>query len=221
MTTDTLDRKKRIEDRLASHGIQHHITYLPYLDFDAKSFATPYEAGCRMIILYAGAFAASEPDERELIADWLKEENLWSHVTENEIEFFESKMVDERKIMDFSWQIECAYILAWALNLIKDTPTPTGALTDEQLDDFIEIVPLFELELEDFLTNLSYRDTKEIYDENLFHELATSYFRELMFIPNEDTSNIDRDVSYFRHKTLNWVRRFMDIDYWDETDTST
>lgn len=82
-------------------------------------------------------------------------------------------------------------------------------------------VPALGEKLGEFLNNFDYRNTAEIYDENLFHELATTYYRDLMFSGKDDESDIDRDVSFLRHKTLNWLRRFMDIKEWDETDTST
>ncbi|WP_194777921.1 DUF4272 domain-containing protein [Pararhodonellum marinum] len=222
MTTELNNRKKRLEERLVKHGIkEYHIQYLPYLEFDEKKFSTPYVTGCRMMILYAVAYTASELDDREAITKWLKREELLSHVSPDERELLEGKLKNEQKIIDFSWQRECAYILAWALNLIKETPTPTEQVNDQQLDDFMNVIPALGEELGDFLNELNYRDTTEIYDENLFHELATTYFRDLMFNGKKDNSDIDRNISFLRHQTLNWLRRFMDIEEWDETDTST
>lgn len=222
MTTETVHRKKQLEARLAKHGIgDYHVTHLPYLDFDDKTFATPYETGCRMLIFYAGAYVAGEPDDRHAIVDWVKNENLWEHVSFNEQEFFIGNVTDEESITKISWQTENAYILAWALNLIKETPTPTSQITQEQLDDFMSKVPQLGSDLGEFLSNLKYRDTAEIYDENLFHELATSYFRDLRFSGKENASDIDKSISYIRHKTLNWLRHFQGISDWEETDTST
>ena len=218
----TIDRKDRLEHRLSIHGItETKITYLPYLEFDDETFASPLESGCRMMILYALAYTASQMDKREKVVKWLKEENLWTHVSPNEKEFCEGKVTDEQKIIDFSWEGEGAYILAWALNIIKETPTPTEQVSEEQLDIFTKAVPSLGASLAGFLSNLSYRDTAEIYDENIFHELATAYFRDLLFNGNEDKTDIDRGVSFIRHRTLNWLRRFSDINDWDETDTST
>jgi hypothetical protein len=222
MTSEIVQRKKQLEARLAKHGIvDYHVTFLPYLDFDEKTFATPYETGCRMLIFYAGAYVASEPDDRQAIVDWLKSENLWEQVSFNEQQFFIGNQTDEGDITRFSWQTENAYILAWALHLINETPSPTSQITQEQLDDFMNKVPQLGTDLGDFLSNLKYRETTEIYDENLFYELATSHFRDLRFTGKEDTSDIESGISYIRHKTLNWLRRFQGISDWDETITST
>ena len=212
MTTNILERKKRLEYRLASHGITDcPITYLPYLEFDNTTFVSPYEAGCRMMILYALAYTASKMGDRQKIVDWLKSENIWIHVSPKEFEFFDGKITDEQITIDFSWEGEAAYILAWALNIIPEVPTPTEQITKEQLNYFTNKVPAFGESIDHFLTNLTYRNTTEIYDENLFHELATAYFRNLLFSENPDTSNVDRGVSFLRHRTLNcsWLPRFL------------
>jgi hypothetical protein len=222
MAKDILIRKKRLEERLAKHGIKEpNIIYLPYLKFDPTTFATPYETGCRMMIFYAIAYSASELGDRKKIIDWLKNENLWVHVSNSEQEFLQEDYPEEQKIIDFSWQGECAYILAWALNLIKESPTPTEQVNEEHLDNFMTFVPALGEKLEPFLSNLVFRDLAEIYDENLFHELATTYFRDLLFNGEKDKSDIDRGVSFLRHQALNWLRRFMGITDWDQTDTST
>jgi hypothetical protein len=218
----TIERKDRLENRLFKHGITDtKITHLPYLEFDDKSFAYPFESGCRMMILYALAYTASQMGARVKIVNWLKQENLWEHVSQNEKDFFEGRITDKQKIIEFSWQGEGAYILAWALNIIKETPKPTEQVSEEQLDVFTNAVPPLGATLNGFLSNLSYRDSAEIYDENIFHELATAYFRDLLFTGKKDKTNIDKGISFIRHRTLNWLRRFSDIDDWDETDTST
>lgn len=222
MTLTITNRKTQLEDRLASHGIkEYRVDYLPYLEFSEQNFATPYDAGCRMIILYAVAYAATNIDDCEAIKNWLIREGLWKHVSPKECKLFEGEVNDEQQLIDFSWQVECAYILAWALNLIKVTPSPAEPLNEQQLDVFMGSVPALGDQLDVFLCGLRYRNTAEIYDENLFHELATTYFRDLLFTGNTDTSDIDRNISFLRHQTLNWVRRFMNITEWDETDTST
>lgn len=218
--TDILDRKEQLKRRLAKYGIkEHEVDYLRYLEFDANKFATPYETGCRMMVLYSVSYTASELDDRVAIVNWLKRENLWEYVAPSELELFEGRVLEEQKLIDFSWMGECAYILAWTLNLIKDTPTPTRPISDNELDEFMTSVPEIGEKLGLFLYSLKYRDSSEVYDENIFHVLATTYFRD--HLSDKNTSNLDRGVSYLRHKTLNWLTRFLDITEWDDTETST
>ncbi|MEB2778370.1 DUF4272 domain-containing protein [Algoriphagus sp. D3-2-R+10] len=78
-----------------------------------------------------------------------------------------------------------------------------------------------------FLTNLEFRDFDEIYEENLVNEMATTYFRDLMFNGKKDETKINRYTSFERHQVLNWLRTFYDSEsetvgeLWDEIDTST
>ena len=222
MTTNALKRKNQIEDRLVCHGINDlRLVFLQYLEFDDQTFATPFETGCRMIILLAVATTASELNDRQIISDWLKRENIWKYVSPNEKALFEGNVSDSQELIDFSWQIECAYILGWTINLTQHRPIPTEMVSEKHLEDFINRVPAYGDHLNDFLKSLNYREPSEIYDENLFYELATTYFRDLLFNEQKDVSNINRQVSFLRHWALNWVRQFMGIHEWDDTDTST
>ncbi|NJK95617.1 MAG: DUF4272 domain-containing protein [Bacteroidales bacterium] len=137
MTTNLKNRKKQLEDRLTRHGIKdYRVDYLPYLEFDDKTFATPFEVGCRMIILYAVAFTATNIEYREAIKNWLIREGIWEHVSPREREFFDGNANDKEQLIDFSWQGECAYILAWALSIIKEKPSPIEPVNEHQFDIF-------------------------------------------------------------------------------------
>lgn len=89
------------------------------------------------------------------------------------------------------------------------------------MEHFLERLPLVDEPVQGFLSGLAYRDTKEIFDENIFYELTTTHFRDLLFSEKEDLTNISRIAAFQRHKALNWLRRFAGIKDWDDTDTST
>ena len=222
ISKDTLNRKKAIEDKLARHGINDcKIQYLPYLDFDPDSFAKPFDVGCRIMILFAVAFAAHNEEDRPLIITWLKNENIWEHVSPREAAFLEGKVTDRRAVIDFSWKIEAAYVLAWALGLVSTLPEPSQPISGELNDEFLNNLPELGDELSSFLSGLTFIDKTEIIDENLFNELVTTHFRDAYFSGAESGSDINRTVSFERHIALNWLRRFANIEEWDETDTST
>lgn len=224
MTTDKvlLDRKTQLEKQLKDRGISdYEIKYLPYLDFDEATFATAYEVGVRMIILYSCAYVAYNLDETERIADWLRQEKLWPHVSPKEKELFEGKIKDEKKLGRFAWRLESAFTLAWTLNLVDALHPPTSEVGEEQIADFQDKMPKPGVKLGSYLDNLILRDKGEIFEENVFNELATTYFRDLFLNGKTDTTDIDRYVSFERHEVLNWVRRFSEIVDWDDNDTST
>ena len=78
-----------------------------------------------------------------------------------------------------------------------------------------------------FLSEVEYRSFDEIYEENLLNEMATSYFRDLIFNGKKDETKINRNTSFERHEALNWLRTSYDDheeitgELWDNVDTST
>jgi hypothetical protein len=216
------NRKARIGERLRAHGIaENPITFLPYLEFNPSDFATPYEVGCRIMILYALIYTIEEPSKKQGIMRWLKNEGIWAHVSAAEISYLEADAISQKQINELSWQLEAAYILAWALNLVENRPSSRSQVEDEEMDDFFDHVPALGDSLSDFLNKLSYRDTEEIFEENIFYELTTAYFRDLLFNGNKETTDINRGAAFQRHFALNWLRRSSESKDWDETDTST
>jgi len=102
MTTNKVlqDRKARLEKQLNDRGISdYEIKYLPYLDFDEATFASPYEVGVRMIILYSCAYVAYHLDEMEKIAHWLRDEKLRPHVSPREKELFDGRIKGDEEIV--------------------------------------------------------------------------------------------------------------------------
>jgi len=177
-----------------------------------------------MLILLAVASCAHEPHQRNEVAAWLKQENLWPHTSPNEQHFFTEKTVHEETCMELSWQAEGALVLGWALQKVSQLPTLDGQDDRHQEKAFEELqenLPPIGGETKYFLLNLEYRDLEEVYIENLVNEAATGYFRDLMFNQSKDKTNIDRGVSHERHIALNWLRSPLDSSEWDDTDTST
>jgi len=107
------------------------------------------------------------------------------------------------------------------LNLVDVLNPPTSELTKEQIADFQHKMPKLGRALGSYLDDLILRNKGEIFEENVFNELTTTYFRDLLFNGKVDRSDVDRYVSFERHMALNWVRRFSDVVDWDDTDTST
>ena len=218
-----LIRKERLEKRLLDYGLkEYQNTNLSYLEFDPEKFATPIEIARRIIILYSTFHVACNLNDIEEIKKWLIKENLWEDLSDIEKELFNGEIEDEEKLSEFSWNIEKVYILAWTLNIVDDTPEPTNQITDTQFENLINnIPPLGKENLLEFFNNQQLRDRNEIYDESLFSELITAYFRDLYCNGQDNQTSLDPNSTHERHFALNWVRRFSGIENWEETDTST
>lgn len=215
-------RKKKLEARLIALGIKNYrVSHLPYLDYSKVDFQSPYDVGCRLIILDAISYSVQNLKDRPKIIEWLKKEKLWGKVSSNESSFLKQKKPNEDTLIDLSWRIESFFLLGWVLNLFDNLHDITQETTEEEIEVFVSSVPELGAETKDFLTTLKFRPLDEIYEENLLNELATTYFRDLMFNDKSDETQINRIVSFERHQTLNWVRKFQGINEWDDTDTST
>jgi len=212
-------RKDQLKKRLASLGLKPvNVTYLPYLDYSNVEFRQPYDAGCRLLILYGLVFTVHNLKERPNLIQWFQQENLWEQVSETERAFLVAVEPEQRQLSRLSWGLEAAFTLGWALGLVQHLPDPTRAASDDELDAFFAAIPALDDETKAFLSSLNYRDLGEIFEENLVNELATGYFRDLLFNGQQDQTHIDRGVSLERHKALNWIRQFSGIADWDNTD---
>jgi hypothetical protein len=211
-----------LEKRLKTHGLDSfNVTHLPYVDETKETFADTKEVGKRIMILYSIAVSVHNPEFKRPIINWMKLENLWDAVSPSEKSFLESEQNNYDELISFSWKFEAAYVLAWAVGIVREQPHPGEQADYLQTEDFSKNVPAIGDNLQSFLEKLQYINKSEIYLENLFNELATAYFRDLLVNGNEDKTNINRLASFERHTALNWLRGFGGIREWDEIDTST
>jgi hypothetical protein len=217
-------RKKRIEQKLIALGIKNHrIKYLPYLDYDANKLQTPYEAGCRMIILLTISYASNAINERPDLIVWLTNQKIWDKVSPYEKDFLTQKTPSEHTIIDMSWQMEASLTLGWALGIVPELYAidAEAEAPDKIWMHFFENTPSIGEDTAVFLQKLKLRNTDEIFEENILNEMATTYFRDLMFNGQNDVTNINRTTSFKRHQALNWLRQYDNRSDWDDTDTST
>lgn len=224
MTNDKIleERKARLEKKLDERGINNYrINNLPYLNVEESAFTSAYEVGVRLIILYSCAYVAYNRNEIRNVEAWLREQRLWDYVSPSEKDLFEGNISDEEKIACFQWRIESAITLGWPVGLLDTLEPPISEAGELLIKRFQETIPRIGAPVQSFLNDLTLRDEGEIFEENILNELATTYFRDLIFNGKNDTSDIDRNVSFERHFALNWVRRFDEITEWDDTDTST
>ena len=216
---ELLKRKEIIENRLISYGINNKISHLPYLEFSEDDFQTPYEVGCRILVLWAVSYLSYNLDEKAKIENWLRSTVLWNKVSDHEKKLFTEEL-QQKHLISFSWNIEAVVVLCWALQLINDLPNLDGKNSAIPLDEIMDKLPINE-NPDLFLSTLSYRSKEEIFIENITNEMITWHLRDNMLFNNKEQMKINPAISFERHYALNWVRQFSEISDWDETDTST
>jgi hypothetical protein len=218
--TTLLKRKEIVLQKLSAYGITDVvISYMPYLDCSAQEYQNPRDVGYRLLILWGLSYLASNLDKKDDVEGWFKTEGLWEHVSERERRIFVEEL-SQQTLVDLSWGIEAALVLAWAVNLVNQLPDLNIGMSEDVFDEFEGKLPIGE-NPEEFVSSLKYRDEEEIFIENSINELVTTHLRDQYFNGTRSSSDINSKTSFERHKSLNWLRKFSGIDEWDETDTST
>jgi hypothetical protein len=212
-------KKQKLESRLIALGITtSRVSYLPYLDHKKETFRSPFEAGCRMIILATLAYIAFNPDERFNIINWLRRETLWEHVSPKEKAFLLDLKPEEQTNIEMSWKFESSFALAWCLKITDSLHATNAQAADDEVNNFLDSIPAVGDSSGEFLEKLELRSFEEIYEENLLNEMVTAWLRDAMIMGRQNTTEIDANISFERHHVLNWLRSDFD---WDEVDTST
>ena len=198
------ERKSNLEKRLHLFELENTIADLSAFETAQYNFVDAIEAGERMFILLATAFAAYNFDQAERIMDWLKKEDLWSSTSQREKQFFRDPDPSEEELQTLSWRFEGAYILAWSLGKV-DSASPDSELSEREIEDFLKHVPAIGSEIDAFFEELEFRSLQEVVDESLFYQNVTTYFKNIATEHKENTSPVHAKAANERDKALKWL----------------
>ena len=166
-------RKRDLHERLTEHHVDGG--FMPaeeHYDEQAYDPVSPNQAAKRMFALIAVSMAAYDFDQSEKLMEWLKKENLWASVTENEKLFFRDPSPSDQLKQELSWRFEAAYIFAWALQKVEALPAPSSELKEKEVRDFLTNVPGPGRSTAAVLNIAAFRNITEIVDEKLFYQSA-------------------------------------------------
>lgn len=208
---DIATRKAAFEARLEQYGLPL-IAELDddYFWLDHLRTAPVVEIGRRMIILLSLAFLAQSAEAADELEAWLISEGLWDSLSDNEQDFVRIGFGIEEKQAEHSWNLEGAYILAWALNLIPKVPTPASDISDEDMDAMNEQVVEIGGDTKPFLARLSLRPMHELRDESLFYSAVTSYNNDVFILGGQPQANVHPVACFERDRALNWIFQFQE-----------
>src|SRR4028119_124125 len=88
-------RQERLENRLASYGLDDALSDIRLFDETQYTFVHPNQAAERLLILLGVAYAAYNFGESEKVMNWLKNENIWQAVSEKEKSFLRNPDPEE------------------------------------------------------------------------------------------------------------------------------
>jgi len=170
----------------------------------------------RCVILY-GIISAGHGEERSKIICWLKDENLWEHVSKQEIEFLESTSPSEPQIVNATWRIEALHLLLWALNKINSASN----LSDMCNVGSIQTVCNFYLtNTNNFIGSAKFRKENEIYELNELIYESHWNVRDAQINDKEIPDQLNSGLVQERHYAINWLMGYCGQE-WDEISTDT
>ena len=210
------NRKRDLHERLG----QHHIDggFMPAEEhYDEKSYApiTAEEIAKRMFVLIAISMAAYDFDQSEKLMEWLKKENLWNSVTENEKLFFRDPAPTDQLKQELSWRFEAAYLLAWSLKKVKKLPDPSSELKETEVRDFLMNIPGPGKSTSELLASAQFRSSIEIIDEKLFYQSAMMRLNYQRDNHLENSISVQPMAAFERYAALLFILGGNSIS-WDE-----
>ena len=190
-----------IESRLEEYGISKASIPNPGIDHSTNSMLiSTAKVISRVMILRATFYAVLEYSEFEKTKAWLRQEGLWPFLSAKETLFY-NRMLDYDMIDDFMWNMEKAYILAWAANLVHSKPSPEDLISDLLYEELTNGIPPVRAKgLMELIDDQQLRDPQEIYEEKLFNELLAKGFSA-----SSSPRRIDYEAVNARSEALKWV----------------
>ena len=209
-------RKAATEARLQKEGIPINPS-LPWIESEAEAeLRTAEELGIRIACLFCVVGWSFEPGDT-VFRDYLKENNLWDHLTPDEVTFLSSTAPARQTIINFTWRCEALFILMWAVRLFEELPLPR-----EQVDnsEIISRFPDVDSSPWPFIRNLQIRSTREVLDaSDLIYRLHWAT-REAELKEASPPAGLIPGVIKEWHHAINWITKYGD-EGWDDVSTDT
>ncbi len=209
-----IERKQNTERILKSLNIPF-IDHLPLIEEDDEAkIRTPQEIAKRILVLTYLSYVSEEPDDREKVITFLKEQELWDSVSNNEKVLFKKELSDQDYI-NISWRSEGIWLLLWVINKVDTIDLPNEEVS---ITDILELLPEFMIDTKDFVKCATIKSVSEILDLlDLIYRLhwATRHTE----LNNLDTLALNSSIIQERHYAINWVT-YYEVN-WDDITTDT
>jgi len=186
------------------------------LDDMQNKMKTPQEITKRVLILI-GVFQAATGRNKETIINLLKENHLWSNVSDLEKKFLETSDEESKFIsMQYSWRAEAVYILLWVLNKLDFDEIPKNENNLDQISELLKADDFFKI-LD--INNSQLRYVDEIY--NKLEEIGRLNWeiRDALINKKEPPNDYHPSIIYEWHYALNWLTK--PNEEWDYIATDT
>jgi hypothetical protein len=208
------ERKKNTEQILRSLNIPF-IDHLPLIEEEQDvKIRTSQDIAKRVLVLTYLNYVSEEPNDRDKVIAFLKEQELWDSVSDDEKQLF-SKQLSDKEHINISWRSEAIWLLLWVIKKVDTINLPEDEVSIPQI---LELLPDFMTDTKNFVQSASIRTVAEILDlSDLTYRLqwATRHIE----LNNLETLDINSSIIQERHYAINWVTYYE--DNWDDITTDT
>jgi Domain of unknown function (DUF4272) len=178
---------------------------------------TPSEVLQRIIcITFAADFAWGYADENYFAS--IEKHQMRPWFTEKEWTFINNPGNDESYKAPFSWRIEGAIVLAWALRKVPELSWPN---TFGSASEVYPCIFEFEKDPEGFSSGLSLIDKEIILDQSdLIYRLHWAV-RDATLAGRPPPAKLQAGVVQERHHAINWLTCYGESAEWEDVSTDT
>lgn len=209
------ERKNKTEEFLKGYDIPINVG-LPLIEEDGDAKIRNAKDIAKRLLVLTYLNVASEQEDKNEIIEFLKTDDLWSAVSEDEKVLFLKDELTEQDAINISWKSECIYIMLWAINKVDTLDFPPEQCEIYQM---LELLPDFLESNKDFVENATIRTTDEILDmSDLLYRLHWAV-RQAELENTDSPADIDSSIVQERHYAINWITYYE--DNWDDITTDT
>ena len=186
---------------------------------DEASLDTPRTADqiARRVIALHCTIAAAHGVSRDDITDWLKEEQLRDELSQRELNFIANDENPRKEVIWMTWMVEAQVALLWSIGKMDALPEATGKCDTGLV---IAAMPgLFE-STSPFIESAVLRSRDEILREEASIYNIHCSVDQARRQGKETADGYDKDVVFFRHYGLCWVRGYCGQS-WDQVTPDT
>lgn len=198
-----------------SLGIDTQDILPPAENYEEPCKRTAAEVAIRTIVIHSIAAAGCGLD-RNFVIEWLKNQELWGHVSPREESFLLSRkpskfMEEERK--GVQWLQEAQWALLWTIQKIESLGLPVKTCNAIRMVD--DIMPMPGSDIKPFISSVELRPVAEIRAEEeriqkLFHHAQEAYEKKEM------PDDLIYGVLFQRYYAFRWLNS---EDEWDDVKT--
>lgn len=190
------------------------IDHLPVIeDENSIKSRSAQEIAERTLALVISA-VKGEANDQALVDSLITRYSAKSLFTPAELAFIANLSPTEQQLTDFAWRYECVHVLLWALGHIEKLQPP-----NQICDVPGEVAIIRDLGREKLSSTARLRPLSEIFDQvDYYYRLHWAVIELRLNGKSSDKAN--EGIIQERHKTLNWLIRYMDQD-WDDVTTDT